>query len=264
MLLRTLISIWFYLLMMVGTPLQAADSMLIQQALANTLPDYATKALSSIPEPGRKLLAARTYYRSLSVLEQRWSWSEAQIAAYQGSPEQKMLLDDIALIAQQFSNSNPGYSLFTNTQVRSLDKQISSWNNNDSVGAAAASLMSALESDRKVTLSADNTKLAEQLKSWLSAYSPQPRPNLAAPGLSAHGQMHAIDFQISKNGVLIAQANSAEVDTIWRTQGWDVKLRESITATGLDFKGPLTSPDEPWHYSYTPNKELSNHVEISP
>ena len=244
--------------------LHAIDAATVQQALSQNLPEPAVKALAAIPDPGRKLLAARSYYRSQAGLEKRWSWSEAQIAAFEGSAGQKALLADIARIDAHFRAANPGYSLYSNTKVRSLDKQIASWNENASVGTAAAHLMAALDADTTLNVDAGNPKLPVQLKAWLGAHTPSPGPNLAAPGLSAHGQMHAIDFQISQNGTLIAPADSAKVTTVWRAQGWDAKLKASITAAGPAFEGPLTSPDEPWHYSYSPAHEETGHVEISP
>ncbi len=88
-------------------------------------------------------------------------------------------------------------------------------------------------------LTADNTKLPEQLKTWLGTHAPNPSPNLAAPGLSAHGQMHAIDFQISKNGRLVAQADTAKIDSVWRAQGWDVKLKASHCRRRTGLRGPV-------------------------
>lgn len=245
-------------------PLAAVDADVLQQALSRNLPVPAVNALAAIPDPGRKLLAARSYYRSQATLEKRWSWSEARIKAYEGSAGQKQLLADIARIGEHFSSVNPGYSLYANTKVRSLDKQIASWNENASVGTASANLMAALEADDRLKLEPGNPELPVQLKTWLGAHTPAPGPNLAAPGLSAHGQMHAVDFQISRNGTLIAPADGAIVQTVWRAQGWDAKLNASIKAVGPAFEGPLTSPDEPWHYSYSPAHEETGHVEISP
>lgn len=244
--------------------LPAADADLVQETLAQALPETVVQTLAAIPDTGRKLLAARSYFRSQASLEKRWSWTDAQITAYEGSLEQKQLLADIARINEHFGAVNPGYALYTNTKVRSLDKQITAWNENASVGVAAAQLMAALASDTTLNLSAENPHRAAQLNSWLASHTPHPGPNLAAPGLSAHGQMHAIDFQIAQGTRVIAPADSALVETIWRAQGWDAKLQASITAAGPAFEGPLTSPDEPWHYSYSPAHEVSGHVDISP
>ncbi|WP_297801922.1 hypothetical protein [Arenimonas sp. GDDSR-1] len=254
----------FAIVSVIRPALAAPDAAVLQQALARNLPEPAVQALAAIPDPGRKLLAARSYYRAQASLEKRWSWSEARIQAYEGSAEQKQLLAEIARIGEHFSSVNPGYSLYANTKVRSLDRQIAVWNENASVGSASAQLMSALDADAGMKIEAGNPQLPTQLKSWLGAHSPAPGPNVAAPGLSAHGQMHAVDFQISQNGSLIAPADSAKVATVWRAQGWDAKLKASIKAAGPAFEGPLTSPDEPWHYSYSPAHEETGHVEISP
>ena len=242
----------------------ALDDAILQTALVKLMPEQAAKALQQIDNPGRKLLAARSYLRSRANLEKRWSWSESQIAAFEGSSAEKALLADIARIDAHFKTANPGYGLYSNTKVRSLDKQITAWNENASVGTAASHLMTALTADSKIEVDAGNTQLSQQLKAWLLAFTPKPSPNLAAPGLSAHGQMHAIDFQILHNGTVIAPADSAKVATVWRAQGWDAKLNASIKAAGPAFKGPLTSPDEPWHYSYSPEHKETGHVEISP
>lgn len=254
---------FFVVLLGFTAALPAASTENLQDVLAQTLPAKAAQALAAIPESGRKLLAARSYFRSHATLDVRWSWSEAQIKAYEGSAEQERLLADIARINEHFGGANPGYSLYTNTEVRSLEKQTEAWNENPSVGTAAAELLMAFESDAALDLRPDNPNRYAQLKAWLSARTPQQGPNLAAPGLSAHGQMRAIDFQIVQGARIIAAADSAEVENIWRAQGWDAKLKASISAAGPAFEGPLTSPDEPWHYSYSPEHEVTGHVEIS-
>lgn len=251
-------------LMLASAPVPGMDAAVLQNALARNLPEKAVAALAQIPESGPKLLAARSYYRSKADLDSRWSWDAAQIAAYQGSAEQQALLREISLVAEHFAEANPGFTLYVNSQVRSLDRQISSWNTNASVIAAGESLLAALAADPAIPLSEENPELPGRLEHWLRAYSPKPGPNLAAPGLSAHGQMHAIDFQILENGVLIAPADRLKVDTVWRQQNWDAKLKASIVSAGAAFVGPLTSPDEPWHYTYKPEPGERAFGEVTP
>lgn len=234
---------------------QAVDAALLQDALAQDLPPVAAAALAEIPEPGRKLLAARSYHRAKTGLESRWSWDQARIAAYEGSPEQQALLAQIAGVAVHFAEANPGYTLYANTRVRSLDEQLKSWNSNASVGAAGDALRAALASDPAADVGAGNPERARQLQAWLVAHAPKPAPNLAAPGLSAHGQMRAIDFQVMAGDTLVAGTDSKTVETIWRSGGWAEKLKASITQAGPAFEGPLTSPDEPWHYTYLPTQD---------
>jgi hypothetical protein len=61
-----------------------------------------------------------------------------------------------------------------------------------------------------------------------------------------------------KDGAIYAGANSRQVETVWRAEGWDTKLQASIAAAGPSFTGPLKNPDEPWHFTYTPADELKN------
>jgi hypothetical protein len=85
----------------------------------------------------------------------------------------------------------------------------------------------------------------------LLAYEPEPAAPLAAPGMSLHGQMYAVDFQVAKGGALVASASLAEVASVWDALGWRAKLQDAVRAAGDNFSGPLQSPDEPWHYDFT-------------
>ena len=207
-------------------------------------------ALADIPDMGRKLLALRSYVRSARNIDKRWSWTESEIEAFQGSAEQNALLAEVAAVSAHFAAANPGYEIYANTRVRSLDVQIDHWNNNDSVGVAAAEILAAWEKDHGTT--AEESIGPDQLRAWLSAFQGAKRSNLAAPGLSAHGRGHAIDFQVMKDGQIVAGADSRQIETVWRSDEWDVKLKESMDAAGPSFTGPLTSPNEPWHYNYDP------------
>lgn len=218
--------------------------------IAELTPEIAEPAIRDIPETGRKLLALRSYIRAGDSLSGRWSWTEAEIAAYQGSPEQAVLLAEVDRIRAHFAEHNPGYELYTNTRVRSLDIQIKRWNENESVGVAAQELTEAMEAD---LLSGMQGKLDTKTASkWLRSFRNTKRAHLAAPGLTRHGRAHAIDFQIMKDGAIYAGAVADQIETLWRAGGWDVALSKSIAAAGPSFSGPLTSPDEPWHYDYEP------------
>lgn len=52
---------------------------------------------------------------------------------------------------------------------------------------------------------------------------------------------------------IYAGANSKQVECVWRAEGWDKKLKTSVEVAGPSFSGPLTNPDEPWHYDYAPH-----------
>lgn len=230
----------------------AAQHTSIDKILAQLAPPPADEALDQIPDLGRKLLALRSYLRAGSCLKERWSWSEQEIKAFQGSVEQSSLLDEVAAVSAHFARSNPEYQIYANTRVRSLGAQIARWNESASVGSAAQEILVAWK-----TKFDDNARLKEavdpiELRSWLSGLALTKQASLAAPGLSLHGRAHAIDFQILKDGIIIGGADKTKIETFWRAEKWDQKLKASIDAAGPSFKGPLTSPDEPWHYNYEP------------
>ena len=224
-----------------------ADDATLGPMLGQLAPPPSEEALDRIPDLGRRLLALRSYLRFGPKIAARWSWTEAEIAAFQGSAEQQALLAEIAAVNQNFMKANPGYKLYVHGTVRSLDEQILKWNENKSVGAAAEDILTAYRASKPIK------PRPEALALWLRSYQPPNRPSLAAPGLTSHGRALAIDFQIMKNGQIYAGANTQHVESLWRGEGWDRKLKESISAAGPSFAGPLTEPDEPWHYDYTPS-----------
>ena len=234
-------------------PAYANPDARMEALIADLTPTVAEGAIRDIEEPARKLLALRSYLRAGKGLSDRWSWTEEEIAAFQGSPEQAALLEEIDRIKTHFADQNPGYELYTNTRVRSLDVQIEHWNQNESVGTAAQEVLAALQAE---FLSAEDEPLdRDKLSHWLRGFRNTKRAHLAAPGLTRHGRAHAIDFQIMKDGSIYAGADSDKIETVWRAEGWDEALKASITAAGPSFTGPLTSPDEPWHYDYDPLQE---------
>jgi hypothetical protein len=58
--------------------------------------------------------------------------------------------------------------------------------------------------------------------------------------LTRHDQGHAIDFQMMKDGAIIAAADYDTIDSL-RAKGWDKKLKDSMGAAGPSFSGPLDS-----------------------
>ena len=229
---------------------RAEDGGQLARLIPELAPSPANEALEQIPDIGRKLLALRSYVRAGSRLAKRWSWTEDEIKAFQGSAEQQALLAEVAAVSAHFAEANPGYEIYANTKVRSLDVQIEHWNSNESVKAAGDELLAAWEDGH----GADTSESIDpkDLRRWLSGFKGTKRSNLAAPGLTAHGRGHAIDFQVMKDGQIIAGADSRQIETVWRAEKWDVKLKESMDAAGPSFSGPLTSPEEPWHYNYEP------------
>lgn len=214
----------------------------------------ARSTLDRIDGQGRRLLALRAYLRAGATLPQRWSWTAAEIDAWHDSPPQRALEADIDRVRRAFERSNAGYTLWVNPQVRSLDVQLERWNTNVSVRRAAERLESMVREELRSSgfIAAGTSSANARFADLLRNHVPQPIPTLAAPGLSAHGRMSAVDFQVRQGDRTVAGPDSAQVASVWIAKGWRDRLLAAVKAAGDRFAGPLASPVEPWHYDYRP------------
>ncbi|HWS90452.1 MAG TPA: hypothetical protein VN282_26010 [Pyrinomonadaceae bacterium] len=117
------------------------------------------EAMGRVNGDGRRLLALRGYLRAGDSAATRWAWSRERIEAYEKSPEYAAALAEIEKVRREFERANPGYTLRVNTQVRSLDEQLSKWNDNDSVARAGEELLG-------------------RARSWTGGLTPWCRPRL--------------------------------------------------------------------------------------
>lgn len=222
-----------------------------RDALVLELPPQAQRAMARIEGAPRQWLALRAYLRSGERLVERWSWSDAQIEAFEKTTHYDALMAEVRRVQSRFEAENPGYTLYANTQVRSLDTQLERWNENASVARVSNAIHRAVRRElvessySDAPTEADVVRLAKFLRRW----RPQAPAALAAPGLSAHGQLRAIDFAVYKDGKIVAPTTLTLVDSVWRRDGWSAKLKQATL--GTRFVGPLESPDEPWHYEYS-------------
>lgn len=222
------------------------------QHIADSLPEKTAAALKQIDGTPRRLLATRAYLRAGDTLRSRWSWTADEIAEHANSPEYRALLAETEKVRARFEHQNPGYSLYANTEARSLELQIVRFNTNTSVGRVAASLhkQALAEIGKPGYDSPDQADDVERFKQFLASWRPPTAAPLAAPGLSRHGQLRAIDFQIMKGAAIVAPTETATVNRNWDVPRWTKKLQTAVT--GSNFRGPLQSPYEPWHYEYDP------------
>jgi len=237
-----------------GAVAQSVDASGLIDALSVGQDPRVASALARIEGDDRRLLALRGYLRAGPGLAQRWSWTAEQIAAFGSSIENQAIQAEIAKVRQAFVAANPGFDLWVNPEVRSLDVQLKNWNTNQSVGRAAEGIAIALESwmntpAAKAMPPAEFVRAAGQ---FLSGFVPRPAPTLAVPGLSPHGQMRAIDFQIRRDGKTVAGPRAATIASQWDAAGWTEKLQAAVRKGSARFSGPLKSPREPWHYTYSP------------
>lgn len=202
------------------------------------------RTLARIEGTGRRLLALRSYLRSRESLETRWSWTQAQIDAYRDSAEYRELLVEIENIRARFEAANPGFELYANTEVRSLDQQIQRWNENETVGTIAADLERSMCSRPAAT--------AASLRASLLQWQPEQPSPLAAPGLSLHGRARAIDFQVHQGSRVVAGPETSKIASTWVAQGWSRELTAAVKGASSKFEGPLAMPNEPWHFEYRP------------
>jgi hypothetical protein len=213
------------------------------------------EALARMDGDGRRLLALRSYLRSRSHLAERWSWTAEQVAAYQSTPEHAELQAEVERVRAAFAQENPGFELWVNPQVRNLDIQLQSWNANESVAAAADALLPAARAfvESPAFGRANKSEARRALEQFLAGHKPVPTPTIAAPGLSPHGQLRAIDFQVHRAGAVVAGTRTSTIAQDWDDAGWTQKLEAAVRAGSRRFVGPLESPREPWHYTYAPD-----------
>lgn len=233
-----------------ASPDDALDKYL--QNIASSLPEKVAATLQDIEGTPRRLLAARAYLRAGDELRERWSWSTDEIHEHTRSPQYRALLAETDRVRDRFEAQNPGYTLYANTEARSLELQVTRFNTNKSVAKVASALhkQALAELGKPTYVSPERAEAVERFKQFLTRWRPPTAAPLAAPGISRHGQLRAIDFQIMKDGAIVAPTDTATVERNWDAPGWTKKLERA--ADGTDFSGPLQSPYEPWHYEYHP------------
>lgn len=215
------------------------------------------EVLHKIPRSDRKLLAIWAYKRFAHKKDIRkyWTWDSDRIRQYETTDEHKPVDAAVAAVRKEFTAIRDGYKLTGSPDPRPLSKQIDYWNTRDGVGEIATSLESKLLFElRKDGYTEDDDgyeKFCNLLAvRWAGGVIQEPKN--AAPGLSAHGQMRAIDFHVHKNGAVVAGSGGA---SNWRAQGFAEDLKKAVGRVNSQygrevFSGPLKSPDEPWHYNY--------------
>ena len=232
-----------------------AKLLLYVNAVAGTFPltdgDKVREALRMIGDPPRlQLLALRRYIRKAKSLDAQWAWDQAHILKFENGAESAPIRAEIRKVKTAFETLNPGYSLGV-SPVRSLARQVDKFRGNATVNKAAVGLEQAcLEAMDDYPNTPDPEK-TQQFRTYLAKCSVRPEPSSAAPGLSDHGQMHAIDFVVLRitGRKLIAGTSTATIRDMWDAPGWTEKLRAAVTSAGDAFDGPLKSPREPWHYT---------------
>jgi hypothetical protein len=209
-------------------------------------------SINQIEGAPRRLLALRGYLRSRAALQSKWSWSAEEIARYKQTAEYKAALAEVEKVKAKFAEQNPGYSIEVNTEVRTLEAQIASWNRTPSVTEAAEALFSSAQRELSNYPSQPDEASLRRFQNFLSNQTLPVAPTVATPGLSQHGQLRAFDFKIRQGNQIVATTESSTIKTVWDAEGWTRKLNAAVVAASRKFAGPLAAPREPWHYTYIP------------
>lgn len=223
-------------------------------AVSASLDSRPRNALNGITGTARQLLALRGYLRGEASLGAKWSWTAEEIRRFEGSAEYRAALNEVEKVKRKFTEQNPGYDLYVNTQVRTLEKQVRFWNETQSVQTAGDALLATAlrELNNPAYNDAPSPSGVNKFRQFLKSATLVTPPTVATPGLSQHGQLRAFDFQVQRGNQLVAGTDSASIGPVWEGQGWARKLKAAVFAASAKFKGPLVSPREPWHYDYVP------------
>jgi len=212
--------------------------------VTKSFPPKVQEALRMIGNPALQLLALRRYINKGKGLDAQWVWSDEEIRAYKASPKAAR---EVEKVTRKFEELNPGYTLAA-SPIRDLNTQVALWNRNNTVHAAAEDLKRKCLQEIVTYPDHPDRYSADKFRTFLEHSRVHPEPTSAAPGLSDHGQMHAIDFVVIQGHRKIADTVTATIAIQWDAPGWTQKLKDAVTLSKSLFIGPLQFPREPWHY----------------
>ena len=174
-------------------------------------------ALAKIEDDDKRDLAMTYYLRAGVNISSRWSWTAAQIENYQKSAAHAAALGELERIRSAFAENHPGYQLYANTQIRSLEEQLQRWQEVRSIAAPATQLRNdalAHLAEHSYVLVPDAVS-RKRFIGYLITWRASAAPSLAAPGLSLHGRGRAYDFQVRDlKGRTVAGTDTATMRTV--------------------------------------------------
>lgn len=237
-------------------------------------------------DPSSWYLAIWRYSHTMGTSDQgylnfrmKWAWTSEDVQKYMSSEDGKKLKERIAAVSKNFQQQTglSGYTLDHASLERTLDTQISLWKGNWSVAKLGPQLVTKLNAALVAGKYPDpptDDSLAKFYKALRgTTLDPVANPNNpkktystptnAAPGMSDHGRLSAIDFIVKQNGKAVVGTATAQIDK-WKEKvegrvSYAEGLKAAVTKLNSDagttiFDGPLAAPEEPWHYIYIPLK----------
>jgi hypothetical protein len=248
--------------MAAGTPEEKLDEYIVATVDASidaTGVQHVREALQLIKdglwpthEQALRLAALRRYLRfqkdnGRTSIHDSWAWTARESNTKLTEEPARTLMANAETVQRTFAISNKGYTLAL-SPLRPLAKQVELWNKNVGVQGAAAKIKAEMlvELAKAEYNSPPGKTDIERFMPILREVAIKPEPGNAAPGLSAHGQMRAVDFVVMNGSTEVATTDTGTSETVWRQKGWAKKLADETKNAG--FSGPLTVPDEPWHW----------------
>jgi hypothetical protein len=199
-----------------------------------------------------QLLALRRYVRlGDKKIRAKWAWTSEETERLSQSGPALLLLSEADRVQHAFAAQNPGYALDI-SPLRSLDRQVLLWSKNNSVQTSAGRLreMVASELQKHEYQEPPDGTSTRAFMAYLRRVEVKPEPTSAAPGISDHGQMRAVDFVVRRGGLIVAGTETVRISGDWERTGLERKLQRATSGTKL--VGPLKHPHEPWHYRLGP------------
>jgi len=203
-------------------------------------------------ERALRLMALRRYLRyqgqkGATSIHDNWAWTAREAEQNLKLEPAKGLMTKAEAVRRNFAENNKGYTLAL-SPLRPLAKQVELWNKNTDVQSIGATVKAEMleELGQDMYVSPPTEMSIKAFAKRLSERDIKPEPGNAAPGLSAHGQMRAVDFVVMTGATTVATTDTSTSQKVWRDKGWAAKLAEEATSAGL--RGPLLIPDEPWHW----------------
>lgn len=200
---------------------------------------------------GEQLLAIARYLRKgTAFVAANWVWSDEQIAAYKSTPRAAEVHVAVEAVDREFRALAEGFHLSVKGP-RGLDEQVSKWVSNLKVRERARLILSHCASRIAQLPDSPDAASIGAFRRHIGEFDVTGLP-LAAPGLSDHGQMQAVDFQVvrTSDGKVVATPEIRAIPLQWEKSGYTELLIKAVKQAGNRFVGPLRPPAqyEPWHY----------------
>ena len=198
--------------------------------------------LKEIEGTPRRLLAARAYLRAGEGLRNRWSWSAEEIRAHTQSAEYRALIEETEQV-RRASRRRIRVTRCTPTPRRAA----SSCRSRASIATSrwqtrreSLHKQAFVEIAKPRMARRPRRESVERFKKFLTRLASADGRGARGAGDFTSRQLRAIDFQIMKDGAIVAPTETATVKRNWDAPGWTEKLQAAVC--GQHFAGRCNRP----------------------